>query len=494
MNAWAFLVVSSDQQEVTLDDQARWARDIAAEKGWAIAREFRGVASGRDGPRSLLREMIAALRALPASARPAWILMIRADRLGRGRVVDTQIVLHDIVDMGVRIWTRDGGELKVDSAVDQIIASVKAGLAQLENEVRSDKRRATIAKKRAAGLPVSPQRPYGLKLDPTTKADVACEPHAEAVREAFRLRCSGWGYHRIGNRLREIAPAKILKSGEVKPIRWSIAGVCRMLSCTAYVGPVIDETTFLRAKHVRETMAAAHPAQPAKHPWPLSTAIRCWCGHAMGGSTSRKTRRGAVQIRRLYACRKAENHGGTFRYVRADWLETAFVEFLSQARFEASPDLIAKYRRTTPATALPLVERAIAKAQAELEALDRQRDKVWELHAAGSVRDEDVQQRLDALRAKCAAIADDIRSLEEQRGAALAMKQRQIDVEDLLARALPLYVGAPVALQRQVAGALAEAVGGITVSAAGTLEFGTAAPLSKKMERRSERGASRLAS
>ena len=167
--AWAYLAVSSDAQAATLVDQERWARQTAAEKGWRITRIFgagrEGVATGKRGVRTHLAELIAELQRAPGDRRPSWLLMIRADRVGRGRIADSQIALHAIADPGVRIWTSDGGEFKIDGAVNEIISAVKSGLAALENEVKRDKALAHCARKRAANLPTSRIVPFGLRRE-----------------------------------------------------------------------------------------------------------------------------------------------------------------------------------------------------------------------------------------------------------------------------------------------------------------------------------------
>jgi hypothetical protein len=89
--------------------------------------------------------------------------------------------LHKLRDLGVRIWVHDKREITLDTATDEIAAAMMAGLARMENEVRAGKLRANYDRKRAAGLPLSPHRAHGLRLDPVTKKDVPVEPHAEII-------------------------------------------------------------------------------------------------------------------------------------------------------------------------------------------------------------------------------------------------------------------------------------------------------------------------
>ncbi len=138
--AWALCVVSSSKQEETLPHQRGWASTEAKSKGWRLHDIFEGVASGKDGARSLVRDILKKLRATEPDARPQWLLMIRSDRIGR-EMVESQIVLRDLKQLGVRVWTRDQGELKLDTTMGKVYAAMQAGLAEQENMVRQDKMR-----------------------------------------------------------------------------------------------------------------------------------------------------------------------------------------------------------------------------------------------------------------------------------------------------------------------------------------------------------------
>jgi hypothetical protein len=88
------------------------------------------------------------LRGLEPAARPRWLMMIRRDRLSRGTIADSQVVLHELRKMGVSVWTRDQGEIKMDTATDEMIDAIHSVVARQENEVRSEKSRAVYNRKR----------------------------------------------------------------------------------------------------------------------------------------------------------------------------------------------------------------------------------------------------------------------------------------------------------------------------------------------------------
>jgi DNA invertase Pin-like site-specific DNA recombinase len=464
--AWCYLAVSSEKQEGTLRDQRAWAEATARAKGWRVERaeEFEGIGSGKDGPRALLTKLLSALKATPATLRPQWILMIRADRVGRGRIADSQLILHAIIDLGVRIWTRlPDCELKLDTAVDQIVSAVFAGVAKIENEVRADKRNAVIAKKRAAGLPISGKRPYGIMLDPETKADVPREPQAEAVRIAFRMRADGIGAFRISQHLQQVAPPHVNSDGSTRPVRWAISRVASMLRNPAYVRTVVDEVTFLRAKRVNEERGAAQPRRAARYDWPLTTIVRCYCGKAMGSETGGKQNRSRI---RYYMCRAIWTHG-THRRVRADAIEAQLLEILSD--LAKSPQMVKRYRRAAAPTSPALLDRAVREVNSELARIAKDRAEVWRLHSAGMLRDEHVQARLDGLDAEHEVLAARLPELEMQRAAAVVHLGEEREVTEIVRRAGEAFGSGTIEEKRTLARAIAGHFGGLCVEEDGSL-------------------------
>lgn len=464
MRAWVLAVVSSDAQAETLGFQRAWAKDTAKERGWTIDREFSGVSSGKDGPRKLLRDLIGALREIPAAERPAWLLMIRADRVGRGRLVESQVALHELLDLGVRIWTRDAGELKLDSATDQIIAAVKAGLATLENEVRRDKMTAVYRRKREAGQAVGNRRPYGLTIGPA-KTDVAVPGLDDAVRLAFQLRIEGATFYAIAAKLLEVAPPYQFKKGEMA-VRWTAARVKRLLTNRAYIGPVVDEVTFARAQR---NMGVER--RPRKHVWELGGApLRCYCGRAMAGNFTAHPRDPAKPGHRYYRCFASWNHEGWGRMVRADDVEGQFAQIL--ATLEANPSLIASYRQRPAVSDRALVDRALPAAKRKLEELDRQKARIWELHTAGKLADEHLQSRLDELAETRAGLLAQIEELSTKHTLATHARRIDQDARDAIATAAAMYPKAAPAERAELVRLVAAHLGGgLCVEEDGTLSF-----------------------
>jgi len=162
--AWALAVVSSDAQDDTLATQRALIERYAADRGWKVVRTFEEASSGKSGVRAAFLELMAALRSTPAEARPFTIILKRQDRIGRGRIVDTQIALAELRELGVKMHTVLEGEIANETWMDDVINTVRAGVAQHENAVRSDKLRAGHARRRAEGKRWA--APYGTQLTP----------------------------------------------------------------------------------------------------------------------------------------------------------------------------------------------------------------------------------------------------------------------------------------------------------------------------------------
>jgi hypothetical protein len=395
--------------------------------------------------------------------------MIRADRLGRGSVVESQIILRDLLDLGVGVFTRDQGEVKLDSAMDELISAATLAVARHENEVRSDKMKAVRQRKLRAGEPMG-KVPYGLRRD--GNRNVPDRERAAIVREAFKMRLQAKGYEAIGRRLAAIAPPQAYMNGNSRTVHWTPTRVNILLANRAYIGPIVDEATFARAQKVAALLTndRFHDRR-RRYQWPLAGSLRCYCGRVLIGVACGR----APWRYRYYACRARWNHDGKLRLVRAEPLEAQFAELLSRLR--ASPKLIERYsRRATSPGSPSVLERSIRDLKAKLAEIARRRDAAWELHVSGKVRAEDVQERLDALAVQRDELQGRLAGAQEQLAISKVAAARTLDVEALVRRAAQIFTKATVDEQNQIARALSVELGSIVVDKDRKLSVGPPKP------------------
>lgn len=466
-SVWLLAAVSSEGQVETLPHQRAWGEEVASTRGWRLTRTIEGVATGKAGPRRIVRDLLAEIQALDAGARPSRLLMIRADRLGRGSIVESQIVLRDLRDLGVSVFTRDQGEVKLDSAMDELISAATLAVARHENDVRRDKMRQVRRRKREAGEPMG-KAPYGLHYE-NNQCSVDRE-RAPIVREAFKLRLQGKGLEAIGRRLTAIALPHLYLNGNSRVVNWTPTRVRNLLRNRAYVGPIVDEAVFARAQKAAALLTNDRKRdRRGRYPWPLAGSLRCYCGRGMLGQAC-----GVEPWRyRYYACRARWNHDGRLRLVRAEKLEEQFVALLGRLR--ASPQLIERHRRRSLTASPQLLERTLREQKASLDELARKRDVAWELHAAGKVRAEDVQERLDALNRERGEVQDRIVAGQQELAIAKATTSQQRDAEALIRRGAQIFRRANVDEQNKIARAVSVELGGLHVDADQRLKPGPAA-------------------
>lgn len=462
---WALCAVSSEGQSETLVHQRRWAEETSVSHGWHLSRIVEGVATGKAGPRRVVRELLADLRALEAEARPKKLLMIRADRLGRGSIVESQIILRDLLALGVGVFTRDQGDVKLDSAMDELISAATLAVARHENDVRREKSLAVYRRKRAAGETIGSKAPYGIVR--RKGKDAPDRKRAPIVREAFQLRLEGKGYDAIGKRLSAIAPPHEYLNGNSRVVNWTATRVKVLLSNRAYIGPVIDEATFARAQQVAGLLTNDRSGDRRRvYPWPLAGSMRCYCGRVLTGIACGKE----PWRYRYYTCKARWNHDWKLRLIRAERLEEQFVTILGRLR--AHPKLVERYGRLAAAPISPhILERSVRELKAKLADVGRRRDAAWELHVSGKVRAEDVQERLDTLGDERDELQGRIATAQEQLAIAKMVSNRVRDIDALFRRVPQVFAQANVGEQNQIARAAALALGGFYVDVDGKLKL-----------------------
>ncbi len=151
-------------------------------------------------------------------------------------------------------------------------------------------------------------------------------------------------------------------------------------------------------------------------------------------------------------------------------------------RLKGSPTLTARFRRGASGNVVQL-QKTVLQLSTEVGALDRKREQAWELHAAGKVRADDVQPRLDRLATERAEIESRLTDVPGRLALAESGAKHNADADDYLRRAPELFRKGNEEQQRQIARAVAVQLGGLYVDANGKLKPGvspTALPFQRK--------------
>jgi DNA invertase Pin-like site-specific DNA recombinase/uncharacterized small protein (DUF1192 family) len=457
---WAYLVVSSEQQAETLDHQEAWALDVARDNNWKITQKFRGVSSGRDGTRKLLEQLLTKLRDTPRDVRPARVLMIRLDRLGRGLGLEAVAAIAEISKLGVVIHTRQDGDYTLHRASDSLLPLMRVVTGAIENEARRDKAKAVYARRRAKNETVGNKRPYGLQL--VGGKDEAQEPQAAVVRLAYELARNGYGLAAIGARLRPIAPQKLYVNGRKHTTEWTTQRVSQLLRNRSYCGTLIESELW----HDVQALRAGAPRTRAisKHPWPLSGAIHCSCGRLLIGSMV------GSSPRRVYRCAAKSIHGRSLSY-SALKLEVMFGDLLDQLIM--TEDLAASCReQLSSGLSVEAIERRITECKAEIDRTTAERKRAWDLNERGMIVDMELARRLREIDARLAQLYGDQELLSAEERRAKQQREDASRAEQLVARARDIWLSAEIDGKRSAAQALARAVGGLHIHD-GNLAIGT---------------------
>jgi DNA invertase Pin-like site-specific DNA recombinase len=464
---WALLVVSSEAQAETLPHQRAWAERVSTENGWRLARVIEGVASGKEGPRRLSRDVLLEVRATPPEARPAYLLMIRLDRVGRGSIVDSQLFVRDLLALGARVFTRDAGEIRLDSAMDELVAAVQMAVARHENDVRRDKMRAVYKRRKDAGVVVSNRAPFGLTIT-AERAFAALPSHRKTVRKAFAMRAAGERVVDIVRWLNAHSPPHRFKNGNVYRVRWTDRRLAVMLAHRGYVGTMVDEPTWLGAQRDRlERYVGKSPRRERKHgQFVLAGVLRCACGHGISAVASINGAK--TNYNRYYVCKAAWSHGGWWRYHRAGDLEARFEAFLGRL----ADDTLARPPRIGSAAMLERMTRHVTTLRASLDVVDRARARVWALDDAGHLDSRDLAERLAALNARKAEVEAQLVHALEERSLVEVARLREVELTNLHRDGLARYRAADFAGRAALGRTIAASFGGLRITKAGTILVG----------------------
>lgn len=331
--AWAYLTVSSGEQTDSLPNQRSWAEKFAAQHGWTITNYFNGVGTGKHGPRKKYDEMRVELRRLTAAERPEFILLIRLDRVGRGENLgEMQMALYELHELGVKVFTREGGMERQDDVMSQLITSVKLAAGAQENANKRDKaeqyyERVREAAKSDPRIRTTSKPPYGVQcvtLAPGQPGQVAPkEPEAQAVRRMFELRAKRIGPAELARRMQAEFGPPTPRNGKSSAKRWHADQISKLMTNKVYVqAGVVSQKTFDLA-NVRLNRSGGR--RDKVNVYPLGGAIRCTCGSRIHGQPGGTKKYGYTLY---YTCPNRNKEHERTPYWAVEALEKQFTDFL----------------------------------------------------------------------------------------------------------------------------------------------------------------------
>ena len=480
--AWAYCRVSTikDEQELSLEEQTRWAKSFAKERGLQLViYEERASAKSIHGRKEFIH-MMSELIALPKDKRPALLLATSADRFARN-MGDAIIAERALRDSGVSLYLRDsGGSLPTHTFAGQATLVAMSMGSQAENEARSNRAKASWERRRREGKPTSNKVPYGLQL--RAERDTPAEGSAQWVRFAFKAYSDGIGMHTIAKRLRECAPshrtvtAKLTNDGnpivrERFPI-WESNRVRKLLEQIRYRGVLVDEALFDR---VQELLARRpHVKQKRVFEYPLSGAIKCaFCnrsfhGHATGANRKKRLANGRIAVYpnfkrvRYYSCTVCNYR------INANIFEAWFKDHVQSIGGEA--DLLERWLRGES------VDRDAAADRREIASLERQTDpqavatlktKAWNLALGGEHAAQDLEHQLARIDNETSEKRARLERLKRQQQTQIESDRSVAEARRLLSDFWPLYERATYENKRELVQNLVQSLGGATASKRG---------------------------
>jgi DNA invertase Pin-like site-specific DNA recombinase len=156
--AWAYLRVSTDGQDN--DNQKLEILRLAEERKLGAIRFVEEICSGRKAWRDRrVKEIMEQMK--PGDS----LLVSEISRLGRS-MLEVMEILSQCADRGIHVYAAKGNWALDNSLPSKIVASVLAMAAEIERELISQRTKAALATKRAAGVVLGrPRGPGASKLD-----------------------------------------------------------------------------------------------------------------------------------------------------------------------------------------------------------------------------------------------------------------------------------------------------------------------------------------
>ena len=336
--------VSTDKQLYYTEDhkadiphQRRRCREFAERQGWVIVCELQEEGVSGFKVRAEKRDKIQVIKDYARQGKFDILLVHMFDRIGR--IADeTPFVVEWLCKMGIRVWSAEEGEQRIESHTDKLMNYIRFWQADGESQKTSIRTTNSLNMLTEAGCFTGGTCPYGYQLVHTGRTnkrkqpvyDLAiCEEEVYQHQIMFRLaRYEGYGAQRIANYLN----AQGYKNRAGK--NWHPATIQHILKNPICIGiihngnarsetieklRITDDETFWAVQNMLAERSRSNEATRSK---PLNTRGRSllagmiFCGHCgcrLCVTTSGKGRRradGTDERRMRYTCQtKSRTHG-----------------------------------------------------------------------------------------------------------------------------------------------------------------------------------------
>jgi DNA invertase Pin-like site-specific DNA recombinase len=463
MNRVYTLYRVSTKGQVEKDDipmQRISCQEFADRQGWEIQREFseKGVSGYKVS--SEKRDAIQQIKADADKGKFDVLLVYAFDRLGR-REDKTPFVVQWFINRGIRIWSVNEGEARIENHVDKLMNYIRFWQASGESEKTSVRVKTRLAQLTEEGHYTGGACPYGYELyhnGRLSRKETPCldlrinEIEAETVKTIFRKTVEeGYGSYRLACYLNSLSiPTKT--GGE-----WLAHTVMGVLTRQTYIGylvngdsrsmhlphlQIVDDDTFQTAQNIVASRRANNTIQ--RHvPYTtigktlLSGLIYCGtCGARMVITTSGKGRTNANgeyikgQVIK-YAC-----YQRTKKQRTCDGQTAFLIEKVDKAVTEVLRQLFSKIKAFSLENAVmakletqnkQLVQQQgtlraeITKTQSAVSTLENEIVKV--LQGDSVFTAETINKLVSEHRAKILGLENDLRQIEQK----LDEKQDHVD-------------------------------------------------------------------
>lgn len=507
LQAALYARVSTDTQEKeqTIDSQLAAITQQAEERGFHTTPALTYIDDGWSGT-ELERPALDELRDHAREGRFGVVVVLCPDRLARKYAYQV-LLLEELSRAGVEVHfcERPIG----DSPDDQLLLQIQGAIAEYERaKILERSRRGRLHRARMGDLGPG-ELPYGYRRDAKRHGgDGRIQVHEEEaamVRQVF-----GW-YDEQDASVSGVAKKLEKSKWRARRGKWSVSTVLRMLRCEWYIGtayynrtklmrhpaadldipskraprhtrvvrprsewievavpPLIDEELFGRVQQrLEERRRFARRNLKTDGVFLLRGLLKCGlCGHAYIGSAERKRYKGNESVYHYYRCgrrqspplsaRSSRCHNESLRAEGANDVVWSTVRDLLLDSDALSQELSAWIQRT--ATAGPEADAGLQRAEARLQELILQRDRLTDAYQTGALPLELFRTRIESIEESRRSAQHALAEIKAERSEAEVARSRAADAKQIAETLRPKLLNASFRTRETILRLLVERV------------------------------------